>query len=123
LTISAADVTLVLSQENRRWVMAIMEISIVPIGTKETSLSSYVADCIRVLKKAKVPFELSAMGTNVEGDLKKLIDIALKMHQVPFKKGARRVATTIKIDDRRDKKGTLSGKKKAVQDKLLKKIT
>jgi uncharacterized protein (TIGR00106 family) len=61
------------------------------------------------------------MGTNVEGDLKKLIRVALKMHQVPFKKGAQRVATTIKIDDRRDKKGTLSGKKKAVQDKLHKK--
>ena len=102
--------------------MAILEISVVPIGTKETSLSSYVADCIRVLKKADVPFELSAMGTNVEGDLKKLIDIALKMHQVPFKKGAQRVVTTIKIDDRRDKKGTLSGKKKAVQNKLHKKI-
>jgi uncharacterized protein (TIGR00106 family) len=101
--------------------MAILEISVVPIGTKGTSLSSYVADCLRVLKEEKVPYELSAMGTNVEGDLKKLIRVALKMHQVPFKKGAQRVATTIKIDDRRDKKGTLSGKKKAVQDKLYKK--
>jgi uncharacterized protein (TIGR00106 family) len=101
--------------------MAILEISVVPIGTKGTSLSAYVADCLRVLKEEKVPYELSAMGTNVEGDLKKLIRLALKMHQVPFKKGAQRVATTIKIDDRRDKKGTLSGKKKAVRDKLHKK--
>ena len=100
--------------------MAIIEISVVPIGTGDTSLSSYVADCTRVLKKARVPFELSAMGTNVEGDLKKLVDIALKMHQVPFKKGAQRVVTTLKIDDRRDKKGTIAGKKKAVQDKLAK---
>jgi len=58
--------------------MAIMEISVVPLGTGGTSLSSYVADCIRVLKKARIPFELSAMGTNVEGDLKKLVGIALK---------------------------------------------
>ena len=61
------------------------------------------------------------MGTNVEGDLKRLISVALKMHQVPFRKGVQRVVTTLKIDDRRDKKGTLSGKKKAVQDKLHKK--
>jgi len=46
----------------------------------------------------------------------------MKMHEVPFKKGAPRVVTTLKIDDRRDKKGTLSGKKKAVQSKLRKGI-
>ena len=98
--------------------MAILEISIVPIGIRGSSLSSNVADCLRVLKKEKVHYELTAMGTNVEGDLKKLIRIALKMHEVPFRKGAPRVLTTLKIDDRRDKKGTLAGKKEAVQSKL-----
>lgn len=102
--------------------MAILEISIVPIGIKGSSLSPYVADCLRVLKEEKVRYELSAMGTNVEGSLKDLLRIAMKMHEVPFKKGAPRVVTTLKIDDRRDKKGTLSGKKKAVQSKLRKKI-
>ena len=98
--------------------MAILEISVVPIGTKETSLSSYVADCIRILKKERVRHELTSMGTNIEGDLKDLMKIAIKMHETPFKKGARRVVTTLKIDDRRDKKGTLSGKKRAVKSKL-----
>jgi uncharacterized protein (TIGR00106 family) len=98
--------------------MAILQISIVPIGTKDTSLSSYVADCIRVLEMEKARFELTAMGTNIEGNLKDLIKIALKMHEVPFKKGVARVLTTLKIDDRRDKKGTLVGKKMAVKRKL-----
>jgi len=40
------------------------------------------------------------------------------MHEAPFKKGSHRVVTTIKIDDRRDKVGTLSGKKSAVRRKL-----
>jgi len=101
--------------------MAILEISVVPIGTSDTSLSAYVADCLRILRKEKARYELSSMGTNIEGDLKVLFDIALKMHQVPFKKGALRVLTTLKIDDRRDKKGTLSGKKRAVQSKLKRK--
>ncbi len=101
--------------------MAILEISVVPIGTSDTSLSVYVADCLRILKKEKVRYELSSMGTNIEGDLKNLFNIALKMHQVPFKKGALRVLTTLKIDDRKDKKGTLSGKKRAVQSKLKRK--
>jgi len=99
--------------------MAILEISVVPIGTKGTSLSHYVADCLKVLRKEKkVKYELTSMGTNVEGNLKDLIRIALKMHEVPFLKGAPRVLTTLKIDDRRDKKGTLKGKKRAVQSKL-----
>ncbi len=98
--------------------MAILEISVVPLGIKGSSLSPYVAACLQVLKKEKVCYELTAMGTNIEGDLKKLIRVALKMHEVPFKKGAPRVVTTLKIDDRRDKKGTLAGKKEAVQSKL-----
>ena len=98
--------------------MAILEISVVPIGTSDTSLSAYVADCLRILRKEKVRYELSSMGTNIEGDLKDLLKIAHKMHLTPFKEGALRVVTTLKIDDRRDKKGTLKGKKRAVQSKL-----
>jgi uncharacterized protein (TIGR00106 family) len=98
--------------------MAILEISVVPIGVEGSSLSSFVADCLRVLKKEKVRYELTAMGTNIEGGLRNLIKVALKMHEVPFKKGAPRVLTTLKIDDRRDKKGTLSAKKRAVKRKL-----
>jgi uncharacterized protein (TIGR00106 family) len=98
--------------------MAILEISVVPIGLEGSSLSSFVADCLRVLRKEKIRYELTAMGTNIEGDLKDLIKVALKMHEVPFKKGAPRVLTTLKIDDRRDKKGTLSAKKRAVKKKL-----
>jgi len=73
------------------------------------------------LKKEKVHYELSSMGTNIEGNLKDLFKIAIKMHQIPFKKGALRVLTTLKIDDRRDKKGTLEGKKRAVKSKLRRK--
>jgi len=98
--------------------MAILAISVVPIGTKDTSLSPYVAECLQILKKEKVRYELTSMGTHMEGDLEDLIRIALKMHQTPFKKEARRVLTTIRIDDRRDKKGTLAGKKRSVQKKL-----
>ena len=98
--------------------MAVMEISVIPLGIG-SSVSPYVADCIRVLKKARVSYELTAMGTNVEGDLKELVRLALKMHQVPFERGAQRVLTTIKIDDRRDKKISIAGKKRSVQRKLV----
>jgi len=102
--------------------MAILDVSVVPIGTSGTSLSPYVADCVRILQKEKkVKHELTSMGSNLEGDLKDLMRVVMKMHEAPFKKGSKRVLTTIRIDDRRDKKGTMEGKKKAVEVKLKKK--
>jgi uncharacterized protein (TIGR00106 family) len=102
--------------------MAILEVTIVPIGTGGTSVSAYVAECVKVLQKEKkIKHELTSMGSNLEGNLKDLIRVVMKMHEVPFKKGARRVSTAIRIDDRRDKKGTMEGKKKAVEAKLKKK--
>ncbi|MGD8513141.1 MAG: MTH1187 family thiamine-binding protein [Deltaproteobacteria bacterium] len=94
--------------------MAIAEVSIVPIGTQSTSVSSYVAACLEVLKDSGLTHELHGMGTIIEGDLKALFETILKMHEVPFKAGALRVVTTIKIDDRRDKKTSSKGKVEAV---------
>jgi len=102
--------------------MAILDVSVVPVGTSSTSLSPYVAECVRILQKEKkIKHELTSMGSNLEGDLKDLMSVVMKMHEAPFKKRAKRVLTTIRIDDRRDKKGTMEGKKKAVEVKLKKK--
>ena len=97
--------------------MAIAEVSIVPIGTKSTSLSNYVSGCLEVLESSGLTYELHGMGTIIEGNLKDLFQTLLKMHEVPFKAGALRVVTTIKIDDRRDKKTSAKGKVKAVLKK------
>jgi len=97
--------------------MAIAEISIVPIGTQSTSVSSYVAACLEVLEGSGLTYEVHGMGTIIEGDLRYLFETILKMHEVPFKSGALRVVTTIKIDDRRDKKTSAKGKVKAVLKK------
>ena len=95
-----------------------MEISVVPIGTGATSISAYVAGVVRVLEEAGLPYELEPMGTVVVGEVEQLLAVASKMHEQPFQMGALRVATTIKIDDRRDKPLTIAGKVHAVQEKL-----
>lgn len=101
--------------------MAILDVSIVPIGTAGTSLSAYVAECVKILnKEKKIKHELTSMGSTLEGNLRDLIQVVMKMHEAPFKKGAKRVLTTVRIDDRRDKKGTMEGKIKAVEAKLKK---
>ena len=100
--------------------MALIEISIVPLGTGNTGISSYVADCLQELAKygGDVHYELTAMGTIIEGELDILLAVARKLHEVPFLKGAQRVLTTIRIDDRRDRVASIEQKKRSVRDKL-----
>jgi uncharacterized protein (TIGR00106 family) len=100
--------------------MPIMEISVVPLGTKTSSLSKYVAGCLRLLRKEKgIKYELSAMGTNIEcASLRRLFLLAEKMHRRVFSIGANRVLTLIKIDDRRDKPNTIKGKLDSVKAKF-----
>ena len=93
----------------------IAEIHIVPLGTATPSLSHYIAACLDVVKQAQdVSYQLTAMGTIIQGRLERILELAQKMHEVPFAMGAKRVATTINIDDRRDKPITIDGKVKAV---------
>jgi uncharacterized protein (TIGR00106 family) len=99
--------------------MAIIDISVVPVGTGKPSVSDYVAGAVKLLQKEPgIKYELTAMNTIIEGDLSKLLALAQKMHDSAFDAGATRVVTTIRIDERRDKPLTIQGKIKAVKDKL-----
>ena len=98
--------------------MAIIDISVVPVGTTKPSVSDYVAGAVRILKEAGIKYELTPMNTIIEGDLEKLLALAQRMHCSAFDAGAKRVVTTIRIDERIDKPLTLEGKVKAVRDKL-----
>jgi len=94
--------------------MALLEISVVPLGTSTPSIGDYVADVIRTCKRSKVKYRLTDMGTIVEGRPGDLFKLAQKLHETPFKKGAKRVMTTLSIDDRRDKEVRLDGKVNSV---------
>ncbi|MGA6993349.1 MAG: MTH1187 family thiamine-binding protein [Candidatus Deferrimicrobiaceae bacterium] len=98
--------------------MAIVFVSIVPLGTATTSLSSYVAGVERVLKDSGLKSQLTAMGTIIEGDIDAILPVLRRMHELPFAEGAERVSTLIKIDDRRDKTSSIEGKVRSVMEKL-----
>ena len=100
--------------------MPIMEISIIPLGTKTASVSKYVARSIEVLRKEKgMKYKLTSMGTIIEADtVERLLDIAGKMHNAVLNNKMKRIVTTMKIDDRRDKKLTMAKKIKSVRKKL-----
>ncbi len=98
--------------------MAIAQVSIVPLGTGSTSLSSFVAGIAGFLEKEGVPYQLTPMGTILEGSLTEILNLIARMHELPFGEGAVRVMTLINIDDRRDKKATAQGKVESVSKKL-----
>ncbi|QJW44591.1 MTH1187 family thiamine-binding protein [bacterium BFN5] len=99
--------------------MAVVEVTVIPLGTGTPSISHYVAQCHKILEQAHdVKHQLTPMSTIIEGDLDRVLEILKKLHEVPFANGAQRVSTTIRIDDRRDKELTMQGKIKAVTEKL-----
>jgi len=93
----------------------VAEVSIVPIGTADAGISRYIAASLEILEgKKDLSYRLTPMGTVIEGPLIKVLEAIRDMHEVPFSKGAPRVVTTIKIDDRRDKPSTMAAKVESV---------
>ena len=99
--------------------MAVCSISVVPVGTGTTSVSPYVARCHEILENMDgVRYQLTPMATILEGDIERLLEVVLELHRVPFAKGAKRVLTTLVIDDRADKPLSMEGKVESVEEKL-----
>ena len=60
--------------------MAIIDVGVIPLGTETPSVSKYVAEAIKALKDEKdVKYELTAMGTIIEGQLPRLLSLAHEM--------------------------------------------
>lgn len=100
--------------------MAVVELTLVPIGTEKTSCSPYVAAAYDAVKdNDKVEIRLNPMGTVLEGDIDELFSCVRKMQEAVFEAGANRVYSVVKIDDRRDKKANLDQKVNSVMSKLV----
>jgi len=99
--------------------MAIVQLSIVPVGTRTPSISKYVARAFKFLENQKdVVYRLTPMGTIIEGDLDRVLSTVRLMHESGFDEEVQRVLTTVIIDDRRDKTVTMESKVSSVQSKL-----
>ncbi|WP_144476268.1 MTH1187 family thiamine-binding protein [Cytobacillus oceanisediminis] len=102
--------------------MAIVDVTVIPIGTETPSVSSYVADIQRILKnyeeQGKIRYQLTPMNTLIEGELPVLFEVVQAIHEAPFNKGIQRVATNIRIDDRRDVKRKMEDKVNRVNELL-----
>jgi uncharacterized protein (TIGR00106 family) len=98
--------------------MAIMEISVTPLGLGVPSVGDYIAEVVKYLRRQNISHQLTDMGTLVHGDASRLLEVAQALHELPFAKGVKRVVTHITIDDRRDKEVRLGDKTTSVQARL-----
>jgi uncharacterized protein (TIGR00106 family) len=93
------------------------EFSIVPIGTGETSVGRYVAAAVLAFRDVEgLDFEVTPMGTVLAADdLNTIFEAVRRAHEAVVVSGARRVSSTLKIDDRRDKPRSIHDKVTAVK--------
>ena len=82
--------------------MAVVEVTIVPVGTGTTTVSGYEAQCLKIVEKSGLRHLLTPMGTALEGNLDEILQVVREMQETIFAAGVQRVSTFIKIDDRRD---------------------
>jgi uncharacterized protein (TIGR00106 family) len=95
------------------------ELTIIPIGTGDTSLSDYIVAAIKAIEKKNIRCEISGMGTQIEAeDLDDILDAVKAAHEAVLGLDCDRVYTTVKIDDRRDVEKTLKDKVASVKSKL-----
>ncbi|MGZ7109299.1 MAG: MTH1187 family thiamine-binding protein [Methanobacterium sp.] len=99
--------------------MITAELTVIPIGTGDTSLSKYVAVAVATLDKMGMKYEINDVGTLIETDnVEKLLDAVKAVHEAVFDEGAMRVSTHVKIDDRHDVEKTMQEKIESVKEKL-----
>jgi uncharacterized protein (TIGR00106 family) len=96
----------------------IAEFSIIPVGQAGSSVSRYVAAAINALKNVKgLDFEVTPMGTILAAkNLDTIFEAVRQAHEAIIATGVKRVSSTLRIDDRRDKPRTMDDKVKAVKE-------
>jgi uncharacterized protein (TIGR00106 family) len=94
----------------------IIEFSVVPIG-RGGELAGPVARILDLVDQSGLPYQLTAMGTLVEGEWDELMGLVRRCHDAMRGSGDR-VYTHIAIDDRPGVSGRIAGKVRDVEKVL-----
>lgn len=95
----------------------IIDLCVVPLGVG-VSVSSYVAECSKILESAGLSTQLHAYGTNVEGEWDDVFAAVKRCHEKVHEMGAPRITTTLRVGTRTDREQTMQDKVLSVEDKL-----
>jgi uncharacterized protein (TIGR00106 family) len=92
----------------------IFEISTVPTGTGETSVSRFVRRAVEIIKAHGLEYQVNPMGTCIQCDWETALATIQAIHDEYERLGCRRTYTVVKIDDRRDRPSSMQAKVDAV---------
>ena len=84
------------------------QFTVIPLDYGQ-SMGDVVAHVIDLIDRSGLPYQLTAMGTLVEGDTDEVFELIKNCHNL-MKQYSNRVSTHVAIDDRKDAVGRLSGK-------------
>ncbi len=94
----------------RRPVVA--EIFVTPLGTGEATIREFIRGLVPLVRDSGLAYQLTAMGTLVEGPLDDVLALVRLLHSATFDlhTGTDRVVTHVRIDERRGEPLSLEGK-------------
>jgi len=93
----------------------VADVSVVPLGVG-TSVSAYVKKAVKALDGSGLKVMHGPMSTSLEAKTVDEVFSAVKRaHEAVVAAGARRVVTTVKMDDRRDKDHSMASKLGALE--------
>jgi uncharacterized protein (TIGR00106 family) len=95
----------------------LVDLCVVPIGVG-VSLSTYIAECEKILSDAGLKTSLHSYGTNIEGEWDDVFAAIKLCHEKVHAMGAPRITTTIKLGTRTDRNQTMEDKIDSVKSKL-----
>lgn len=98
----------------------IADLSIIPVGSG-VSISSEIARVIEIIDRSGLPYRVSPMGTVLEGEWGRVMDVIKACHDEVMKE-SERVFTKVTIDDRKGKTDRIRGKVASLEAKLGKKL-
>ncbi len=93
------------------------ELSVFPLDKGKTSLSSYVAQSLKIIEESGLDYEIHAMGTLIEGPSEAVFDVIRKCHE-NMRQHSDRVVTYVKIDDKAGADGAIKSKVASVEDRV-----
>ncbi|KAL5529580.1 hypothetical protein ACEPAG_5565 [Sanghuangporus baumii] len=82
---------------------AVADFCLIPMGTGESSVAIYIAECQRVLQKTGLTYKMHGYGTNLEGPWSDVMKAIHDCHAAVHAQGAPRIATDIRIGTRTDR--------------------
>ena len=95
--------------------MVLLEFSMIPLG-KEESISPYVAKSIDIIDQSGLEYQLTAMGTIIEGEWDEVFQVVQECYE-EMSKSSNRISCSIKVDARKGPGGRITSKVESVEQK------